>query len=322
MILQLKDLNVDFKLNKERIPAVRNVSFYLEEGEMVGLVGESGCGKSVTARAIMQLLPPGIANVTCKKMKIANIDLLQKSRPSQLCGTEVAMIFQNPISALNPTVKVGKQIGECVKKRHPFMKKQEVMERVLELLYLVRLPYPEEHYHQYPFELSGGMCQRICIAMAFAFDPKVIIADEPTTALDVTIQAQILKLMKDLQAQTNTAILFITHDLSIVARYCDRAMVMYAGEIVESAPIDELFYTPKHPYTQLLLKSIPNPNDKEWSLHPIEGQPPKLRGKMEGCPFFDRCPHAMNICKSESPLPHSHSEVHVSRCWLNAKEET
>ena len=311
MILDVEELDVKFEKDDEVTHAVNNLSFQIEQGEMVALVGESGCGKSVTAKALMRLLPKRTARVKCNRMQLDQINLLTDAPIVR--GSEIAMILQDPISALNPTKKIGKQVGECVRRRDPSLYKWQVKQRVLDLLAMVRLPHPQFHYDQYPFELSGGMCQRVCIAMAFACSPKLIIADEPTTALDVTIQAQILSLMKELQQQMRTSVLLITHDLSIVARYCDRAMVMYAGEIVESASTLDLFDSPKHPYTQLLLRSVPTPT--EQPLVPIEGQPPKLNQTIEGCPFCPRCPEAMAICRLKRP-----PIANGYRCWKEEAE--
>ncbi|MCF7853102.1 MAG: ABC transporter ATP-binding protein [Simkaniaceae bacterium] len=258
-----------------------------------------------------------------RKRENCGLDLLQlKNRDyRRLCGTQIAIIMQDPMTALNPTMTIGKQIEECIRRAFPKLSSRSLKTKTLELLSLVKLPDPARHYRQYPFELSGGMCQRVAIAMAFAFSPQIIIADEPTTALDVTTQSEILKLMKDLQKKTQTSIILITHDLSIVARYCDRVIVMYAGKIVESASICDLFYHPKHPYTQLLLQSLPNAVIEGDRLTPIEGKPPDLSKLLPGCSFFDRCPYAMEICENHSPPLTQMENKHDSACWLHHKKE-
>ncbi|MDN3504125.1 MAG: ABC transporter ATP-binding protein [Rhabdochlamydiaceae bacterium] len=320
-LLTVSNLHVVFKNRNKPIHAVRGVSFSLKKQEMLALVGESGSGKSVTARAITRLLSKDRTEIWADEMILDDQDLqaMSDKQYQNIRGNKIAMILQDPISSLNPTQKVGIQISECVKKQDRTLNKYEVKQRVLQLLSMVKMPSPEIHYSQYPFELSGGMCQRISIAMAFAFKPQIIIADEPTTALDVTTQAEILSLMKELQVKTKTSIILITHDLGIVFKYCDRALVMYGGEIIESGAVTHLFKSPNHPYTSLLLSSLPQLNQISKKLAQIEGSPIHLSQRVSGCSFFERCPHAMNICNQRAPPAIRHENGSLSTCWLGFK---
>ncbi|MED3572899.1 ABC transporter ATP-binding protein [Cytobacillus praedii] len=318
-LLEINNLHVTFQTNGGEVHAVRGASLYLKEGETLAVVGESGCGKSVTAQAIMGMLPKPHGNV--KKGKILfngrEVTKLSKKELQHVRGKEIGMILQDPMTSLNPTMKIGKQIEEGMLK-HQKLTKQKAKEKTIELLKLVGIPDPSRRYSQYPHEFSGGMRQRVIIAIALACNPKLIIADEPTTALDVTIQSQILDLLKELQNQRHSSILMITHDLGVVAEIADRVAVMYAGMVVESGTVEELFENPKHPYTWGLLQSIPK-LDRENSgrLVPIDGSPPDLFNPPKGCPFAARCPYAMNICIEQIPNNKYFSEQHYSICWLN-----
>lgn len=325
-LLEVKNLAVSFKTFFGEVEAVRDISFSVKASETVAIVGESGCGKSVTANSIMQLLPMPPAFFKHGEIFFEGEDLLKKkeSEMQKIRGDKIAMIFQDPMTSLNPTIRVGKQIVEGLV-HHQNVSKKEAHEKALDMLKLVSVPQPEKRIRQYPHEFSGGMRQRVMIALAMVADPQLIIADEPTTALDVTVQAQILELMKEIQKKLGMSIVLITHDLGIVADMSDKVIVMYAGQIVEEGSVKEIFENTKHPYTRKLLKSVPRLDmDKNESLHSIEGTPPDLYIPPLGCPFYDRCDRAMKICKDNMPDEADHSETHKSRCWLNhpmAKEE-
>ncbi|MFC7439697.1 ABC transporter ATP-binding protein [Laceyella putida] len=317
-ILEVKDLHVSFKTYKGEVQAVRGVDFHLNKGETIAIVGESGCGKSVTSQTIMRLIPnpPGVI----KKGEIIfdGTDLAKASEKQmeKIRGSEISMIFQDPMTSLNPTMTIGTQIMEGLIK-HQKLSKQEAKKQATEMLRLVGIPSPESRLDQYPHQFSGGMRQRAMIAIALACQPKVLIADEPTTALDVTIQAQIIDLMKELQSKTGTSIILITHDLGVVADIADRVVVMYAGKVVESGKLDEIFYEPKHPYTWGLLGSMPRLDlSRDQELLPILGTPPNLLHPPKGCPFAARCKHAMSICTQEMPEFDQVSSTHQVACWL------
>lgn len=316
-LLEVNNLNTSFYTKYGEVQAVGGVSFKLDKGEVIGLVGESGCGKSVTMMSIMRLLDE---NGKIKDGEVMfegkNLEKLTEKEMSKIRGNDISMIFQDPMTSLNPLVTIGKQIMEPLQ-IHKKLSKEEAVNRAIELLKLVGIPSPEKRINQYPYEFSGGMRQRVMIAMALACDPKLLIADEPTTALDVTIQAQILELMKDIRNKLNTSVILITHDLGVVADICDRVNVMYGGIIVESATIREIFYNPRHPYTWGLLESIPSASDVKKKLVPIDGQPPDLLKPPEGCPFYARCKYAMNICKNKRPEFYDISESHKVACWLS-----
>ena len=317
-ILDVKDLEVNFSTYGGYVNAVRGVSFYINKGECVAIVGESGCGKSVTSKAIMGLIPSPPGKITNGNIIFNETDLLKLSKKEmrKIRGSEIGMIFQDPMTYLNPTMKVGDQIREGLQK-HTKLTKSEAMEKVLEMLTLVGIPNPEKRIHQYPHELSGGMRQRVMIAIAMVCIPKLLIADEPTTALDVTIQAQILDLMKSLQQKLNTSIILITHDLGVVANIADRVLVLYAGKVVESASVADIFYNPKHPYTWGLLKSSPRLDSKnKESLESIDGTPPDLFSPPVGCGFCARCEYAMEICKNSYPQTTKLDKNHEVACWL------
>ncbi len=323
-LLTTENLSVDFETDQGIVHAVRNVSFHLNKGEILGIVGESGSGKSVTMYSIMGLLGD-TAHIQCGKMLFDGTDINPCSYQSKkaysavmrdLCGSRMAMIFQDPMTFLNPTMKIGKQLCEPIL-NHTSMTKQQARQRALELMSLVGIPSPETRIDQYPFEFSGGMRQRIIIAIALANNPKLIIADEPTTALDVTIQAQVLDLIKDISKKLQSSVILITHDLGVVASLCDRINIMYGGKIVETGTDKEIFYSPNHPYTKGLLSCICNPEDDSRELKPIPGSPPDLLQPPKGCPFVDRCDEAMKICKLQMPETTVLSPTHLSACWLN-----
>ncbi|MDP5273349.1 ABC transporter ATP-binding protein [Chengkuizengella axinellae] len=317
-LLEVKDLHVSFQTYSGEVQAVRGVSFDVKKGETVAIVGESGCGKSVTAQTIIKLIPMPPGEIKQGSILFNEKEIVTKSKKEmfEIRGKEIGMIFQDPMTSLNPTMKVGNQIREGLIK-HQRMSPRAATERAIELLKLVEIPQPEKRINQYPHEFSGGMRQRAMIAIALACNPKLLIADEPTTALDVTIQAQILKLMKNIQKKMGTSIILITHDLGVVADLCDRIVVMYAGKVVEQGTKREIFKNPQHPYTKGLLRSIPRlDQEKETSLIPIFGTPPDLISPPDGCGFCERCDDAMNICKLEDAELHQVSETHQSRCWL------
>jgi oligopeptide transport system ATP-binding protein len=319
-LLEVSNLRVSYRVHDGEVQAVRGVDFTVGKGEAVAIVGESGCGKSVTAQSIMRLIPtpPGeIKDGSSIRFKGRELLALNEKEMRGVRGKEIGMIFQDPMTSLNPTMTVGGQIMEGLK-LHLGMDKAEARARAIEMLSLVGIPNPETRIRQYPHEFSGGMRQRVMIAIALACNPSLIIADEPTTALDVTIQAQILRLMKSLQKKLGTSIIMITHDLGIVADLCDRVIVMYAGKVVEQGTKREVFKSPKHPYTQGLLKSVPRINrDRGEPLVPIHGTPPDLIKPPAGCAFYDRCPHAMKICARMDAPRFEHSGTHASACWLS-----
>lgn len=318
-LLEVKDLAVSFQTFFGEVEAVRGVSFHVNKKETVALVGESGCGKSVTANSIMQLLPMPPAFYKNGQILFNGEDIVQKSEKEmqKIRGNQISMIFQDPMTSLNPTMKVGKQIVEGLVK-HQKLSSHEAEKKAIEMLNLVSVPQPERRIKQYPHEFSGGMRQRVMIALAMVSNPRLLIADEPTTALDVTVQAQILDLMKEIQDKLDTSIILITHDLGVVADMSDRVIVMYAGQLLEEGAVDEIFKNPKHPYTRKLLGSVPRLDmDRSESLHSIEGTPPDLYIPPKGCPFFDRCDEAMVICKEHMPERDYHTDTHYSCCWLN-----
>ncbi len=316
-LLDVKNLEVTFQVNQKNLYAVRNVSFFLNEGERLGIVGESGCGKSAMAKSLVKLLPS-----SCYKMQgeiwFDGKNLMEYSERElqKIRGKEIGMIFQDPMTSLNPTLKIGTQIVEGYLRHHPEASYQEAYNCALEMLELVGISQSKDRANAYPHTLSGGMRQRVMIALALVCKPKLLLADEPTTSLDVTIQAQILELMKTVQDKTRTSTILITHDLSVVAGFCDRVLVMYAGQIVEDASVEQLFSNPQHPYTQRLLQSIPRLNmSKDEPLIPIDGTPPNLLYPPKGCAFWTRCSEAMNICASENPGSFCIGEGHTSFCW-------
>lgn len=324
-LLEVKKLSTEFKTEQGNVQAVRDVSFSLNQGEVLGIVGESGSGKSQTMYSIIGLLAEN-GDVTKGSVIFDGQDISPSSFKNkkeynafmqQIRGNTMGMIFQDPMTFLNPVLKIETQLIEPMM-NHLKISHSEAKEKALELMRLVGIPSPEKRIQQYPFEFSGGMRQRIVIAIALACNPKLIIADEPTTALDVTIQAQVLELIDHLRAESDSAIIMITHDLGVVAKLCDRVAIMYGGKIVEIGTDKEIFYDCKHPYTKGLLSCIANPeDDDEKELTPIPGSPPDLLNPPKGCPFVDRCDQAMKVCKEYMPNVMSFSNTHQCACWLN-----
>ncbi len=348
-ILDVKDLHVSFDTYAGEVKAVRGVSFYLEQGEVLAIVGESGCGKSVTAQTLMRLNPEPPARIPYGEINLCGHDIIAATEKEMqaIRGKDAAMIFQDPMTCLNPTMPVGKQLAEAIR-RHQNVSSKETAKKVVELLELVKIPNPGQRARQYPHEYSGGMRQRAMIAMAVICNPKLLIADEPTTALDVTIQAQIMDLLADVKEKTGTAIILITHDLGVVAGLANRVAVMYGGRIVETADVDDIFYRSAHPYTTALLNSLPNPEtdrkpkagrdpeidrdtesgqdseiDRDTGtdrgierLVSIPGSPPDLLAPPVGCPFASRCNKTMQICREKMPPYFTVGAGHQSACWL------
>ncbi|SDN24136.1 peptide/nickel transport system ATP-binding protein [Paenibacillus sp. yr247] len=315
-LLEIKGLKTYFYSDDGVVPAVDGVDITVHEGETVGIVGESGCGKSVTSLTTMRLTP---GKVVDGSITFNGKDLLSLSDNEirAIRGNEMAMIFQEPMTSLNPVFTIGQQIGEAVE-IHMRHSKKKAKEHAIKMLKLVGIPRPEQIVDEYPHQLSGGMRQRVMIAMAMSCNPKLLIADEPTTALDVTIQAQILDLMRELKAKNNTAIMMITHDLGVVAEMCDRVIVMYSGKVVEETDVVTLFTNPKHPYTQGLMKSIPKLDSDEKRLYSIQGNVPIPGSLREGCTFAPRCEFAMDVCRKKAPQLEEVESGHFSRCWLHS----
>ncbi len=314
-ILEVNNLHTSFFTPAGEVKAVNGISFTLEKGKVLGIVGESGSGKSVTAYSIMQILAnPG--KITDGSIKFDGEELVGASKETmqKIRGNKISIIFQDPMTSLNPVYTVGNQLIEAIM-LHTDRNKQQAKERAIEMLRLVGVNEPEKRIKQYPHEFSGGMRQRVMIAMALACEPDILIADEPTTALDVTIQAQILDLMKDLQKQLGMSIILITHDLGVVAEMCDEVIVMYAGEVCERGTADEIFYNPRHEYTKGLLRSIPSVNDSGERLEPIGGTPVDLLNMPDGCPFAPRCENAMKICLNHKACEMFVNENHKATCW-------
>ena len=319
-LLEVKELRTSFFTDAGEVKAVDGISFQLDRGKVLGIVGESGSGKSVTAYSIMQILAPtgkiigGSVKLDGQELVNAGEKVLRTVR-----GNKISIIFQDPMTSLNPTYTVGHQLMEAIL-LHTKRNKQQAHERALEMLRLVNINQPEKRLKQYPFELSGGMRQRVMIAMALACEPDILIADEPTTALDVTIQAQILDLMRDLQKQLGMAIIMITHDLGVVAQMCDEVVVMYAGSICEQGTADEIFYNPRHEYTKGLMRSSPTADTTGQRLQPITGTPIDLLNMPAGCPFAPRCESAMKVCLTQRPERMFINDDHMATCWMNIKQ--
>src|ERR687894_66382 len=319
LILEGKDLEISFSTYAGEVQAVRGVTFDLRRGETLAIVGESGSGKSVTAKSIMRLLPEANSIIKGGEIAFEGRDLLELSEKQMqgIRGSKIAMVFQDPMTSLDPTMRVGRQITESLNE-HLGLSGQRARERAVELLTLVGISNPEERVKQYPHQFSGGMRQRVVIAIALACDPQILIADEPTTALDVTIQAQILELLRELQERLGMSVILITHDLGVVAHTAHRVAVMYAGKVVETGTLREIFYNPQMPYTWGLLASIPLPTaDRGKELIPIPGSPPDMLDPPKGCPFTPRCPYAMRICSEEMPEYTTFSPEHKAACWLH-----
>jgi len=316
VILSVKNLVTVFDTESGRIRAVDDVSFDVKKNSTLGIVGESGCGKSVTSLSIMRLLPKPAGSIESGQILFYDTDIVKvgTDKMHEIRGRRISMIFQEPMTALNPVHKIGKQIGEVFRLHYPSMKKKEAEAKSLEMLRKVGIPDPEKRMGEYPHQISGGMRQRVMIAIALACEPDILIADEPTTALDVTIQAQILELMKQLQRETGMTIIFITHDLGVIAEMCDDVAVMYAGKIVETAPVNDLFRHPSHPYTRGLLSSIPRlETPRKAKLNVIRGMVPSLQDLPRGCRFQNRCPQAQDICRTQPPL-RAVGESHFAGC--------
>lgn len=322
-ILEVKNLKVSYHTYAGEVKSVRGVSFDLKEGEAIAIVGESGCGKSVTAKSIMGLIkgPQGEIKQGSEILYHGdNILNYNKKQWQAYKGGEVAIIFQDALASLNPTMRVGKQIMENLM-AHKNMTKDEAKKEAVRMLQKVGIPEPEKRVRQYPHEFSGGMRQRVLIAMALACEPKLLIADEPTTALDVTIQAQILDLLKELEGEYHTSIVLITHDMGVVATVCSKIAIMYGGLIMEAGTAEEIFYDPKHPYTKALLRAIPSLDLKEGErLQSIDGLPPSLVNPPKGCPFAERCEFATERCRTAMPEYKQFSETHRAMCFLNGQE--
>ncbi|APQ62181.1 Oligopeptide transport ATP-binding protein OppD [Paenibacillus polymyxa] len=316
-LLEVTNLRTEFKTAAGTIRAVDGVDLSVGKGETLGIVGESGCGKSITSLSIMQLLPKGLGKVAAGEVRFNGENMLDFSerKMRSIRGNEMAMIFQEPMTSLNPVFKIGKQIAESARYHHG-VSKHKAKDMAVDMLTKVGIPRPEKVAASYPHELSGGMRQRVMIAMAMVCNPKLLIADEPTTALDVTIQAQILDLMRELQKSEGTSILMITHDLGVVAEMCDRVVIMYAGQVVEETDVKTLFKDPKHPYTQSLLASLPQLNSDQERLASIPGQVPNPLDMPQGCRFAPRCQYAKEICRAEAPELTEVEPGHKSRCLL------
>ena len=318
-LLQVKNLCTSFDVDAGEVRAVNGISFSLEKGKVLGIVGESGSGKSVTAYSIMRILvEPG--RIKSGEILFEGQDIVKfsKKQMSEFRGKRVSIIFQDPMTSLNPTYTIGNQLREAIL-LHTDRNREQANARAVEMLKLVGVNEPEKRLKQYPHELSGGMRQRVMIAMALACEPDILIADEPTTALDVTIQAQILELMKDLQKKLGMAIIMITHDLGVIADMCDEIIVMYAGRICERGTVDEIFYNPRHEYTKGLLRSIPKLDARNQRLIPIAGSPVDLTSMPAGCAFASRCDCAMKICLTDLPEELPINENHRAACWMNVK---
>ena len=319
-LLEVNNLHTSFFTPAGEVRAVNGVSFNLERGKVLGIVGESGSGKSVTAYSIMQILA-STGKIVDGSIKLDGKELVNAGEKvmKTVRGNRISIIFQDPMTSLNPTYTIGHQLVEAIV-LHTSRNAKQAWDRAVEMLRLVNINEPEKRMTQYPYEFSGGMRQRIMIAMALACEPDILIADEPTTALDVTIQAQILDLMKDLQKELGMAIIMITHDLGVVAQLCDEVIVMYAGSICEQGTADEIFYNPKHEYTKGLMRSIPTADTAGTKLKPISGTPIDLLNMPKGCPFAPRCDNAMKICLRERCERMNINEDHMAACWMNVKE--
>ena len=325
-ILKVDNLHVDFQTYGGVVQAVRGVSFEVQAGQTLAIVGESGCGKSVTVQSLMGLIPmpPGRIHQGSATLRGKDILASKLIDGDDIRGREISMIFQDPMTSLNPTMNIGSQIAETLEVHRGYSKTQ-AFNRAVELLDMSKIPEAAKRAKQYPFEFSGGMLQRAMIAMAIACEPAILIADEPTTALDVTIQAQILDLLGDLQKETGMAIILITHDLGVVARMADDVLVMYAGEVVEKGGVDDVFYRSGHPYTQGLRLAMPsnrqvNTDEEEQTLVPIDGSPPDLFNPPKGCAYHPRCPYAMRVCAERTPPVEALGTGHHTQCWLHHEQ--
>ena len=316
VILEVEDLHTYFFNRDSTVKAVDGVSFYLREGETLGIVGESGCGKTMTALSLLRLVPPPAGKIIQGQIRLNGEDILQKSDDEmrQIRGRQISMILQDPQTSLNPVFTIGNQLMEALGMARREGRKNMVT-RAVDALRGVNVAAPERRLEDFPHQMSGGMKQRVVGAIALSCEPGVIIADEPTTALDVTIQLQYLRLLKEIQAETGLAIIFITHDFGVVARMCDRVAVMYAGRVVENGPVRDIFNSPSHPYTRALIDSVPKLEERTERLYSIEGQPPLLSNLPEGCRFAERCEFARERCLGEYPLSYTIREGHTADCW-------
>ena len=320
-LLEVKNLKTYFYTDDGVVKSVDDVSFSVEKGKTLGIVGESGCGKSITSLSIMQLVetPPG--KIVGGEILYQGENLLEKNKDQmrKIRGGEIAMIFQEPMTSLNPVFTVGKQIMEALM-LHTDLDKAQAKERAIEMLKLVKIPLPEKRFNEYPHQLSGGMRQRVMIAMALSCNPKLLICDEPTTALDVTIQAQVLEMMKGLRDKYNTSMLMITHDLGIVAEICDEVSVVYAGRVIEHGTLEDIFKNTRHPYTEGLFNSLPNLENRQAELKPIKGLMPDPSNLPKGCAFCPRCEYATEICKTQKPPRTYRNDTHYVECHLYNKD--
>ncbi|MEK7873629.1 MAG: ABC transporter ATP-binding protein [Chloroflexota bacterium] len=319
LLLEVRDLRTHFFTRRGVVKAVDGVSFSLRAGETLGIVGESGSGKSITALSLVRLVPRPAARIVGGQVLLQGEDLLRKSESEmrRIRGEKIAMILQDPLTSLNPVLSIGDQVTEAIT-LHQGLRGRSLWERAVDILRKLKIPSPEQRMSSFPHQMSGGMRQRVVGAIAISCQPKVLIADEPTTSLDVTVQAQYLRLLKEIQAESGLAILFITHDFGVVAKMCDRVAVMYAGRIVEMADVRDLFTTPAHPYTEALMRSVPKLEEQVDRLYSIEGQPPAPDRLPPGCPFAPRCPYVMDRCRTEYPPEVTVSVGHTASCWRRA----
>ena len=316
-VLEIKGLKTHFFTRHGVVKAVDGVSFSVQEGGTLGLVGESACGKTITCLSILRLVPQPAGRIVAGEIFLDGQDLLKKSEKEmgKIRGKQISMILQDPMTSLNPVFTIGRQVAWPIR-LHQNLDRKSIWEKVKEMLFRVKIPSPEVRMREFPHQMSGGMRQRIVGAMSLSCQPQLLIADEPTTALDVTIQAQFLRLIKEIQRDLKLAMIVVTHDFGIVAKVCDRVAVMYAGRIVENAPIRELFNNPVHPYTKALMDSLPQMEKEVEMLYSIEGQPPDLREPIPGCAFAPRCAQSMEKCKEEYPPQSAFDEGHTLNCWL------
>ncbi len=326
-LLEIKDLEISFNTYAGEVKAVRGINFHVDKGELLGIVGESGCGKSVTSSSILRILPTPPAEYKNGEIVFEGTDLLKLSEKEMqgIRGKDISMVFQDSMSSLNPTMKIGKQIVEAIVYHNPKMDKSLAKQQAIDMLTSVGISNPDKRFDQYPHEFSGGMRQRAMIAMALCCNPKLLIADEPTTALDVTIQEQILILMKELVKKSDTSVILITHDLAVIAETCNRVVVMYAGQIIESANVEYIFNNPLHPYTVGLLDSVPSMKmERSKELTPIVGSPPDLVAPPKGCGFYPRCKKALKVCEEHEPglttIIEPDGSEHICKCWLYSEQ--
>ena len=319
VVLQVEDLHTQFQTRWGTVKAVDGVSFNLRQGETLGIVGESGSGKSVTMLSLMRLVPSPPGRIVSGKIVLDGEDVLELPvrEMANVRGRKIALIIQDPMTSLNPVLSIGMQVSEAIR-IHQDIPKKTILEKAIEVLRKVNIPAAESRVRDYPHQMSGGMRQRVVGAIGMSCEPLVLIADEPTTSLDVTIQAQYLKLLKDLQHELGLSLIFVTHDFGIVAKMCDRVAVMYAGKIVEIGSVRDIFNNPSHPYTEALLASVPKMEEDVDRLYSIEGQPPELHDLPAGCSFADRCPYVMERCRAEFPPSFMAGDGHFADCWMLA----